>query len=241
MVRINAFLARCGVASRRGADMLVRQGRVAVNGQPAHVLGLRVDPDVDVVCLDNHRVLPVSVLQYVLLYKPRGYICSHAPGPKRAQDLIGHMPGLFNVGRLDVDSEGLILFTNDGPLAHRLMHPRYHVEKTYHVWLDKALAKEDKKTLTAGGLVLEEGPCLPARVHTLNKEKTKINMVLREGRRRHIRRVLTVLGYRVLRLKRVAIGALCDFLLVTGHFRHLKAKEVAYLQQVCKLKDGENT
>jgi 23S rRNA pseudouridine2605 synthase len=229
LVRLNAFLARCGLGSRRSVEELIEQGRVNLNGQRVRDLGTKVDPLRDEVDIDGERLQPEKPV-YVVLHKPKGVVCTNASAEQktRAIDLIPHVKGrVFPVGRLDLDSEGLLLLTNDGGFAERMTHPRYGVPKTYRVTLrgsitDAALEK------TRGGVWLAEGRTGHAdvRIARRSKERTVLLVTIREGKNREIRRIFGRVGYPVLRLQRVQIGPLEIKGLRKGLSRFLRPAEV---------------
>lgn len=238
--RINRFLARCGVASRRGADQLIEQGRVRVNDRVAHP-GQRVDPGRDRVAVDGKPIRPAERTRVLMLYKPRGVVSTVAD-PKVSKTLRPWLEKvderLYPVGRLDRDSEGLLLLTNDGELTQRLTHPRHHVEKEYRVTILGHLTDEHVQRLTEG-VELDDGPTLPARVMGVDvrTERTRFTIILREGRGRQIRRMCEALGYSVLRLIRRRIGPLEITNLKPGQVRPLTTGELHTLRLAAGLKD----
>ena len=205
-LRLQAFLARAGVASRRKAEDLIREGRVRVNGKVA-VLGQKVGPE-DLVEVDGKRVeLPQKRL-VLALHKPKGYTTTrHDPHARRTVfDLLPKIPGLHPVGRLDRDSEGLLLLTNDGDLTHRLTHPRHKVAKRYLVHLERPVGPKDQEAFREG-ILLDGKKTLPAELTPL-EDPTWAEVVLKEGRFHQIKRMFRARGNRVLRLKRLALGPL---------------------------------
>jgi 23S rRNA pseudouridine2605 synthase len=232
-VRLNHFLAMSGVASRRAADDLIRAGRVEINGKLVTELGVRVDPMHDDVRFDGSR-LQAEKPVYVLLNKPAGVVCTNArhEQKKRVIDLLPTIRGrIFTVGRLDLDSEGLILVTNDGSFALEMTHPRYGVPKLYSVLVRgrlEAAAIEKAR----GGVWLSEGPTsgMELKIERVGKDRTYLKVTLREGKNREIRRVFAKLGYPVIQLKRIRIGPLNLHGLGDGDWRFLQAHEVAQLR-----------
>ncbi len=230
-VRLHKFLASCGVASRRHCEQLMAEGRVEVDGVVRREPGTQVDPDTqEIRC--NGKVVKPSNMAYIALHKPPGHVCtSDDPlGRPRAIDLIPSQLGrLFTIGRLDADSEGLILLTNDGDFAHRLSHPRHHVRKVYELWLHEPLSDADRKQWSRG--IEDDGELL--RVLELapinDRSQFGYRVVLGEGRNRHLRRMSERSGKKVLRLKRVAIGPLSIGPLKRSAWRHLTAAEIAML------------
>lgn len=226
--RLQKYLARCGVGSRRACEDLIRAGRVRVDGRAATVLGTTVDPAAAKVEVDGRPVTP-EAHAYILLNKPRGVVCtSHDPeGRPRAIDFVRGVPGrIYTVGRLDFASEGLILLTNDGALAHRLMHPRHHIEKTYEVWVEPALNRHAIRQLEHG--VVDGDETLRTLAVTRSGKDAlgfRYQVVLGEGRNRHIRRMMAAVGVRVKRLVRIRMGDLSLGTLKPGEFRDLTPGE----------------
>ena len=237
--RLQKFMAEAGVASRRASEELIRQGRVTVNGERA-MLGMRIDPARDVVVCDGKRLSGREAHVVILLYKPRGVVCtsSDPEGRKTVQDCVSEIPQrLYNVGRLDINSEGLLLMTNDGALAQRLTHPRYGVEKTYYAVCDGKLAASEI-ALLVNGVMLEDGMTAPARVEnvrTTQRGDTAFSITIHEGRNRQIRRMLEAVGHRTLRLKRERLGPLTLGNLQPGQWRRLSDREIATLMRALGL------
>src|SRR5947209_8595 len=236
MERLNKFLAHAGVGSRRHCDELIQTGRVKVDGRVVRELGTRV-ADGQQVAVDG-QPLRGERLVYWLVHKPAGYLCTnHDPaGRPRAVDLLPHVPErVYTVGRLDEESEGLLLLTNDGDLAHRLMHPRFGVHKTYLVQVAGRPGQEELQKLLKG-VWLSDGHVRARRVKRLKVqgESTWLEIVLSEGKNREIRRMLARLGHKVLRLRRSAIGPVRLDRLRSGKARRLKPEELVRLRQVCQ-------
>ena len=233
MERLQKVLAGAGVGSRRTCEEIIAEGRVTVNGDVVPKMGVLVDPEEDDIRCDGVRV-KARWKVYYLLNKPRGYICSQSDeyGRKRAVDLlVGVKERVFPVGRLDKESQGLLLFTNDGDLANRITHPRFGVPKTYLASVKgraEPSAVEDLKT----GLHLAEGKVKAdqASIHSSDRDTTTFEITLTEGRNREIRRMLAQLGYKVKRLKRTRIANLTDRGLGVGKFRPVSREEAAELQ-----------
>ncbi|MGO0122731.1 pseudouridine synthase [Desulfothermobacter acidiphilus] len=234
--RLQKVLARAGVASRRRAEELIRSGRVKINGQVVQRLGTKVDPERDTIEVDGKELALIPERKiYLAFYKPQGVVTTlHDPQgrPQVTDYLQGISERVFPVGRLDYDSEGLLLLTNDGELAHRLLHPRFHVPKTYLVWVRGKVGREQLRRLREG-MELEDGPTLPADVVIKRSARgeTLLQLTIREGRKRQIRRMLRALGYEVKRLKRVAIGPVWLGPLRPGNWRPLTPREVEKLRQ----------
>jgi len=227
-------LARAGRASRRRAEELIREGRVTLNGKVVHEPGVRVNPTKDAVRVDGKRMAP-SVPVYLMLHKPRGLLCTMEDprGRPCVGDVLAEIKGRpFPVGRLDFDAEGLLLCTNDGDLAHRIIHPRYRVRKVYHV---KIKGVPDKRVIDRlrTGVVLDGKKTAPAGVSVLKRGERNswLRMSLYEGRNRQIKRMLETFRYQVLKLKRVALGPLALEGLPRGAYRRLRPDEIRKLQQ----------
>jgi 23S rRNA pseudouridine2605 synthase len=233
-MRLNAYLARAGVASRRGADELIKAGRVRVNGEAGR-LNTSVAAN-DTVELDGE---PVSAqrLAYVLLHKPAGTVTTarDPQGRPTVVDLVGISERVVPVGRLDVDTTGALLLTNDGPLAHRLAHPRYGVEKTYEVEID---GEPDDAVLRrlATGIELEDGRTAPARVRSLGA--SRIELTIHEGRNRQVKRMCEAVGHPVRRLHRAAYAGLTLEGLEPGQWRELEPSEVERLNRLVAPRRG---
>ncbi|HXG12808.1 MAG TPA: pseudouridine synthase [Gemmataceae bacterium] len=234
MERLNKVLAHAGFGSRRQVEDLILDGRVAVDGQTVRELGTRVDLDRQTVTVDGQPI-QAERLVYWLVNKPRGYLCTNRDpaGRPLAIDLVPHVSQrVYTVGRLDEDSEGLLLLTNDGDLAYRLMHPRFGVPKTYLVQVAGRPSPDDLKQLLKG-VWLSDGRVRARRVKKLKYqgESTWLKIVLSEGKNREIRRMLARLGHKVMRLRRVAIGPVQLGRLKTGKARRLTAPELAALRR----------
>jgi pseudouridine synthase len=232
--RLQKVMARAGVGSRRQCEEIIGQGRVVVNGTVAQ-LGMKVNPRTDDILLDGEPLGEPEPLVYVMVNKPVGVISDHdVSGQHRAvRDLVPLDGHLYTVGRLDLGSEGLILMTNDGDLAHKLTHPRYEHPKTYRV-LVQGMPSEDVLVSWRRGVILEGQKTAQAHVRILKKEghNTWLEIVLREGRKRQIRRVAAILGHPAMRVIRVGLGPLELGDLQPGTWRHLKPGEVKALSKV---------
>ncbi|MSO57517.1 MAG: rRNA pseudouridine synthase [Thermoleophilia bacterium] len=230
-MRLNAYLARAGVTSRRGADELIRAGRVKVNGVRAE-LHTPVAPG-DAVTLDG-RPLTTQALRHVLLHKPAGVVAT-VRDPERRPTVLQLVPGeprVVPVGRLDVGTTGALLLTNDGDLAFRLMHPRYEVEKLYVADVRGRPTEEALRRL-AEGVELDDGRTAPARVRKLGPNR--IELVLHEGRKRQVRRMCEAVGHRIVRLHRPVYAGIGLGPLPPGEWRDLSAAEVAHLRRLVGL------
>jgi 23S rRNA pseudouridine2605 synthase len=242
MERLHKLLAHAGVGSRRQCEALIAAGRVTVDGQTVRELGTKVEPT-QPICVDGQPVRGERHV-YWLVNKPRHYLCTnHDPaGRPLAIDLVPQVSQrVYTVGRLDEASEGLLLLTNDGDLAHRLMHPRFGVEKTYQVQVAGHPSKEDIQQLLKG-VWLSDGHVRARHVKPLRSqgESTWLRILLSEGKNREIRRMLARLGHKVLRLKRIAIGPVRIGRLTPGKARRLTAPELAALQRVAARRDKDD-
>jgi pseudouridine synthase len=237
-IRLHKVIAQAGVASRRKAEGLIAAGRVRVNGHTVTALGTLVDPGADAIVVDGRPVQAQVNLHYLLLNKPKGYVstCEDEQGRPTVLDLIKRPPSrLFPVGRLDVNSEGVLLLTNDGELANRLLHPRYHVPRVYVVKVQGVVSNQVLTHLRQG-VVLDDSKTLPIGVEMMRRVETNctLRMTLYEGRHRQIHRMLEHCGpYHVKWLQRVAMGPLTLGDLPKGRSRRLEAFEIKRLQQAC--------
>lgn len=228
-MRLNRFLAAAGFGSRRSCEQFIRDGKVSVNGHFITDLSTQVSAEDDVRVAG--KPAKAEAHTYLILHKPRGYVCTRSDerGRKTIFDLIpGQFGRLFNVGRLDKDSEGLLLLTNDGNLSQRLTHPTHQIDKEYEVMLDKAYDPEITPKLLKG-IFLEEGRARMESVRQVAPHIVKV--VLRQGIKRQIREMFFRMGYEVKRLMRIRIGRLMAPSLKPGAWRLLNAKEVASLEE----------
>jgi 23S rRNA pseudouridine2605 synthase len=210
-MRLQKYLSASGVASRRASEALIRAGRVRVNGDIVTDMGILVEPGKDRVSVDGRAVKPVSDHSYYLFYKPRGVVCTMKDegGRKCIADFFkGDRSRLYPVGRLDMDSEGLLLITDDGTFANNVMHPRYGVEKEYKATVDKAYAAADAAALLEGVDIGERTPAKAQSVEFATRAdgRSAVEITLTQGRNHEVRRMLEAQGYRVLRLRRTRIG-----------------------------------
>lgn len=224
--RIAKYLASCGVASRRKSEAIVEDGRVTLNGLTVVDLSTKVMPG-DAVSLDGKPVKPKGGFIYIMLNKPRGYLTSVTDD--RGRDTVMSLVDakdhrVFPVGRLDLDSEGLILLTDDGDFAYRLMHPGKNVDKTYYVSLSNPL-KEENLHLLRIGIMLEDAMTAPAQVELMHPSGLILRITIHEGRKRQVKRMIEAAGSKVLSLKRVAMGTLKLGGLKTGEWRYLTEEE----------------
>ena len=231
-IRLQKVLANAGVASRRACEILIAEGRVEVNGKPVLEPGTRVDPERDTIRVDGSRIPPPRRHVYLVLNKPRGVI-STMDDPEGRQTLTDYVPArprLFHVGRLDTDTEGLLILTNDGDFAHRMTHPKFEVQKTYLV---EVVGFTDNKTLKTleKGLRLDDGPIKPDKVKLVSRTDTKslLQITLHSGRNRIVRRMMDSIGHPVRRLSRIGIGPVKLGQLQIGQTRELTSDELGSL------------
>ena len=237
--RLQKFLSRAGVASRRAAEEYIQAGRVAVNGQVVTVMGVKVDPDKDVVEVDGRAVKVAAAPRTVMLHKPYGYVCtlSDPQGRRVVTELLGKMPDrLYPVGRLDYDATGLLLLTNDGELAYRLTHPSYVVPRAYRVTVAGEVSKETLRQISAG--VDLDGRVVYPEVQVNKRElgKTVLEITVHEGRYHLVKRLMDRVGHPVVKLKRIAFGPLKLEGLPRGTFREVTGREMAALKAEVDLK-----
>ena len=239
LMRLQKYLALCGIAARRKCETLISQGRVSVNGEIVTKLGTKIDPEKDAIELNGDIVHPPERFGYYVLNKPDGVVVtvSDSHGAKTVMDLLNQVTErIFPVGRLDLNTEGLLILTNDGELANRLIHPRYHLEKEYILTVKKPLNNHNLRWLRKG-VNLDGKPTLPAEIRQIRKDRrfARYKVVIREGRKRQIRRMFRAVGHPVLSLKRVAIGPLRLGRLRTGDYRRLTRQEVSRLRRAVGL------
>jgi pseudouridine synthase len=232
LIRLQKFLSTAGFCSRRRGEELIRQGRVSVNGETVTQLGSKVAPDADRIAVDGFEISCQPQAVYIALNKPEGYVtsCDH-PGEKTVVDLVAVAQRVYPVGRLDKDSSGLILLTNDGRLHHRLSHPSFDHEKEYEVTVAKPMAIQALHRLAAG-LPLMGTRTRPADVRRLSDRRFRI--VLKEGRNRQIRRMVSKVGNRVVKLKRIRVASIRLGRLEKGRWRHLSEIEIKSLHELTK-------
>ena len=230
MMRLNRFLAVAGIAARRKADELIRQGRVAVNGQIVGEPGAKVDEHQDEVTVDGKAVEYSQEFVYILLNKPRDCLSSVSDNFKRPTvvEPVKIPQRIFPVGRLDLDTEGVLLLTNDGQLAYRLMHPRYEIDKVYVAELDRFIDRKDVLRLRKGVSIGEKRP---VRAKVQVKSPCKLELTIHEGKKRQIKRMLKSVGYQVRALQRTKFGILECKDLKPGQWRYLSKGEVERLRK----------
>ena len=233
LMRLQKYIALCGVASRRAAEDLILAGKVSVNGSVVTELGTKIDPEKDKISVNGKLLKSQEKKVYIMLYKPKGYVTTAKDNFDReiVTDLIPKSLGrLYPVGRLDYDSEGLLLMTNDGDFTYRLTHPSHEISKTYLVRIVGEIA-DDAVDKLRKGVVIDSRMTLPAKVSVREKEngKSTLLIAISEGRNRQVRKMCAAVGHEVLRLCRVAEGALKLSGLKPGEWRHLTKEELALL------------
>lgn len=237
MERLNKYLASTGATSRRSADKLIAQGRVRVNGKTVTELGVSVNEKNDTVMVDDIIVRPVSDYSYLMFYKPKGCIttASDEKGRKTIYDYLSdlNIPHLISVGRLDYDTEGMLLLTNDGELAHKLTHPSFEVPKTYSVKVKGEMPEHKLAQLRKGVLVDGEltKRCKVKLLEYKNGE-SKLNITITEGKNRQVRKMFEAVEREVIFLKRIAVGELRLGGLSRGGYRYLNEDEIYYLKRI---------
>ena len=237
--RLQKYLASCGVASRRACEEIIKAGRVAVNGQTVTEMGFKVTVGVDKVSVDGKDINPEEELVYLMLNKPEGYVttASDPQGRPTVLDLVAEVPQrVFPVGRLDVDTEGLLLLTNDGELAYRLTHPKFAVTKVYHA-LVTGKPSEDKLNRMRNGLKLDDGMTKPCTVEVIRRynHKTLLEITISEGRNRQVRRMCRAIGNPIIELERVKLENIELSGVKRGQYRSLTLEELAPLMYKVQL------
>lgn len=234
-MRLNRYISLCGLASRRAADLLIANGKVTVNGETVIKLGTNIDENTDQITVDGRPCVRPSEHVYLALYKPKGYLVTLKDdfGRRTIRWLLrGLKQRVYPVGRLDLDSEGLLLLTDDGELAFRLAHPSYGVKKLYHVSVKGRLGQEDLRHFF-DGIQLEDGHIAKARVKILESEEdtTLLSIELTEGRKREIRRMCKIIGFPVIALTRIKYDEIPLTGLERGKWRFLSPHEVDRLKK----------
>ncbi|MBF0450501.1 MAG: rRNA pseudouridine synthase [Candidatus Magnetomorum sp.] len=231
-IRLQKFLSQAGICSRRKAEQYITEGNVQVNGKTVRILGTKVDPENDHIQVFGKKASICSHLIYIALNKPRGIVTScHHPGEKVVTDLVCLPQRIFPVGRLDKDSTGLLLLTNDGPLHQLISHPSFDHEKEYDVTVRSPVSDHDLQ-LMADGIILNQRKTRPAIVYRTGPNR--FNIILKQGRNRQIRRMLSSLNHQVCALHRTRIEHVCIGHLNSGKWRYLTQKEVHGFQRMLK-------
>ncbi len=232
LYRLQKHLAKAGIASRRNAEKLIKEGRITVNGKVVSEMGTKVDPDTDVILFKGQKVIVENKL-YLLLHKPTGYLCTLHDPQKRPiiTDLLPHISKrIFPVGRLDLDSEGALIMTNDGELSQFLQHPRFEVDKTYKATVKGKPTNSELHQLRKG-IMLDGQKTYPAQIRVLRKssESTILEIIIHEGKKRQVRKMFAAIGYPVQRLIRTAYGNLKLGDLPSGKYRKLTKNDIKKL------------
>lgn len=235
MERLQKFMAACGVASRRKCEELIVDGRVTVNGQVIQELGYQIDPINDKVKV-NGKTIATEDKVYILLNKPIGYVTT-ASDPQNRKIVLDLLKGVthrvYPVGRLDIDTSGLLLLTNDGELAHKMTHPKFELDKVYVAQVKGIPSKQALQKLQEG-IMLEDGMTAPAQVKLMQMEDevATIEIIIHEGRNRQVRRMFETIGHPVKKLHRKRVGFLTLKNLKSGTFRHLEPNEIMQLKRI---------
>lgn len=235
MERLQKVMAHAGVASRRKSEEIIAEGRVKVNGEIVTEMGFKVDPDQDEVVVDG-EIISEEKKRYILVNKPEGYITtvSDPEGRPTVMDLIPDLKQrLYPAGRLDYDSSGLLIMTNDGDLTYKLTHPKKEVDKKYRVLADGKLSREDFEKFEAG-MIIDGQKTAPAEISNVNYKEyqTEFDVIIHEGRNRQVRRMCKIAGFSVASLKRIAFAFLTLAGVSEGDFRYLSEQEVAKLKNI---------
>ncbi len=234
-MRLEKYIATSGIASRRAVKKSILAGAVTVNGEPILVPGHPIDVETDLVEFEGKRVQPLTERIYLMLNKPAGYITTRSDERDRptVMDLVADLPDtIYPVGRLDLETEGLLLFTNDGDFAYRLLHPSYEIEKTYLAWV-QGTPRDDAIQRLRRGVTIPSGTTAPAKVRWLKASKdgksTQFEVTIHEGKKRQVRMMFKAVGHPVIRLKRTRVGTLKLGNLPAGAYRSLTSEEVSEL------------
>ncbi|MCT4594697.1 MAG: rRNA pseudouridine synthase [Anaeromicrobium sp.] len=234
-MKLQKYMAHCGVASRRKSEEMIKEGKVVVNGEVIDFMGKVIDPDRDVVKVNGRRIKPESIKKYILLYKPEGYVCtlSDEKDRKTVIDLVKDVKErVYPVGRLDYNTSGLLIMTNDGDLAYKLTHPKHEIKKTYMAKV-RGHVGEDKLEKLRNGVQIEGYKTSPAIVRRVkeNQGTSVIEISIHEGKNRQVRKMFDNIGHSVVKLQRVSIGRINLENLEKGKWRLLTNKEVNYLRE----------
>ncbi len=239
-MRLNQIIASAGLTSRRKADEWITAGRVSVNGSPVRKLGTKAVWGTDSIMVDGKEIPGPSERIYVMMNKPFGYICAleEPEGRRLVTDLLeGISTRIYPVGRLDFDSLGLLLLTNDGQLTNRLTHPRYGLPRTYKATIEGSISDEALKKLTRG-VNLDDGPSGPSKVAVVSRKgrQSVVRITITQGRNRQVRRMISAVGYDVVHLIRTGFGTLMLGDLKLGRYRHIEDQELRDLKRLVGLK-----
>lgn len=236
MLRLQKFLADCGVASRRGAEALIKEGRVRVNGEVIREMGVKVDEENDIIEFDGERLKPQNKMIYIMLNKPEGFVTTVSDDKGRAtvMSLVSEIPArIYPVGRLDYDTEGLLLLTNDGELTYKITHPKNNIEKTYIAEVTGNIGMDTILSLR-NGVYIDGVRTSPAKVEVVGATRlgTKLEITIHEGRNRQVRRMFEAVGCIVKKLKRTEEAGLKLGHLPLGKWRRLSESEVNMLKKI---------
>lgn len=233
LVRLNKYIADCGIASRRKADELILHNKIMVNQMLISEPGFKIDPEKDIVWVDGKEIKPESKKVYILLNKPVGYVTTAKDqfGRKTVLGLVETEYRIYPVGRLDYDTSGLLILTNDGELANRIMHPKFKIDKTYLAEV-LGLVTESELNNLRNGIIIDDFKTSPAIVKKIseNKNSTSLRITIHEGRNRQVRKMCEAVGHKVITLQRISLGNISLGNLKVGQWRNLTEKEVEYLK-----------
>lgn len=234
-MRLQKYLASCGIASRRKSEELIEKGIIKVNGKVITEMGYIVDPDKDIITMKDRPIQLKEKKVYVLLNKPNGYITTASDqfNRKKVTDLVDLPYRLFPVGRLDYNTSGLLLLTNDGELTFKLTHPKFKVPKTYIAKVEGIMTDEEMEIFRKG-IPIEDYVTLPAKIKLLKKDKIHsiVEIIIREGKNRQVRKMCDAVGHPVVALERVAMGRIILDDIPVGKWRYLTKKEIEYLKEL---------
>lgn len=233
-MRLQKYMAACGIASRRACEQLILQGRVSVNGKNVTVLGTQVEKD-DIVLFDGQQIKPAEKRVYIMLYKPDKVVstASDPEGRKTVLDLVNVKQRLYPVGRLDYHTQGLILLVNDGAAAYHLTHPKFEIEKEYLAVISGKIERQEILKLQAGVMIdgIKTAPC-KIKLCAVTEHTTSLSVIIHEGRNRQVRKMFEVIGKEVLHLTRIRHGEIVLSGLKPGQWRYLNENEIAYLDNL---------
>jgi 23S rRNA pseudouridine2605 synthase len=242
-LRLNKILAQAGLTSRRGGDRLIVDGHVAVNGVVTRSPATLADPELDAIAVDGRALPPAEAKRYLLLNKPRGYVTtlSDPQGRPVVADLVERDVRVYPVGRLDWDVEGALLLTNDGPLTHRLLHPRYALPRVYEAVVEGRVAPSDLDRWRRG-VTLDDGPARPLDVELERggPRESRLRLTFAEGRKHEVKRFCEALGHRVTALRRISFGPVALGALRPGQSRLLTARELSALRAAVAAQPGRD-
>lgn len=234
--RLQKFMASCGVASRRSCERIIEEGRVKVNGSVVQELGIKIDVDLDEVLVDGNKIFIEEKKVYIMLNKPEGYLCTlkDERGRKTVLDLVKVNERIFPIGRLDYDTSGLLIMTNDGEVYNKVIHPSKKIDKVYEATIKGQPFKEEIKRF-CNGIDIGNYITAPAKLKIIegNEEKSKVEITIHEGKKRQIRRMCKAVKHPVITLKRLSIGKIAlNTDLRKGRWRYLEDSEIEYLKNL---------